>query len=324
MKDYQLSFYQIISKNRTAVMGFSMLSIMLFHQYFISVFPFNIFHNYGFWGVDIFLFLSGMGLVNSLEKNSIMTFYKRRLMRLVPACLICGTVKYFLFLLFATYLAVLKDGLNLGIWSIASLDLWFIHTILIFYLISPVLYHLLHKWPIVTMVVVLMAFIVNGVTIRPMVGFDWLSPVGILAWSVERLPVFAFGMLICIQHVNIDRRMSYSIVFLVIAACLTVLAKNGMDYPFLMVLQIFSLILGVPALIMICCHLFMKLPDAMLRPIIFLGTYSLELYLVHEFIFWSIIINFAEYNSLLLLVTALLLSVLSAYMCKSIVIKTFC
>lgn len=324
MKDNQLSFYHIISKYRTAVMGGSMLSIMLFHQFFISAFPFNFFHNYGFWGVDIFLFLSGMGLVNSLEKNTLMTFYKRRLMRLVPGCLICGTVKYLIYLLFASYLAVLKDGLNLGIWSLASLDLWFIHTILIFYLISPVLYHLLNKWPIVTMVVILMAFVVNGVTIRPMVGFDWLSPVGILAWSVERLPVFAFGMLICIKHVDVDERMLYSFIFLIIAACLIVLAKNGMDYPFLMVFRIFSLILGVPALIMICCRFFMKLPDAVLRPIIFLGTYSLELYLVHEFIFWSIKINFVEYNPLLLLLTFFLLSVLSAYLCKSIVRKLLC
>ena len=51
-------------------MGLSMLSIMLFHQYLSSVFPFNFFHNFGYWGVDVFLFLSGAGLVYSLNKNT--------------------------------------------------------------------------------------------------------------------------------------------------------------------------------------------------------------------------------------------------------------
>ena len=90
----QQSFLELVSVNRSAIMGLSMVFIMLFHQYFTSVFPFNLFHNYGHWGVDVFLFLSGMGLVNSLEKNSIKDYYKRRFMRLVPSCIFCGSLKY--------------------------------------------------------------------------------------------------------------------------------------------------------------------------------------------------------------------------------------
>ena len=61
-----------------------MLSIMLFHQYFTSAAPFNLFHHFGYWGVEVFLFLSGMGMVHSIEKNSLKVYYKRRLLRLLP------------------------------------------------------------------------------------------------------------------------------------------------------------------------------------------------------------------------------------------------
>ena len=124
-----------ISKFRSLIMGLAMLSIMLFHQCFTNSFPFNLFHNFGYWGVDIFLFLSGMGLTKSLDNNSLKTFYLRRFNRIIPSCLLCGSIKYCIFLLLGSSVAILKDGLNIGIWSIMSLDLWFIPTIIILYTI---------------------------------------------------------------------------------------------------------------------------------------------------------------------------------------------
>jgi len=64
-------------------MGIAMIAIMLFHQYFTSVFPFNAFHNFGYWGVDVFLFLSGMGLVKSLNNNPLKIFYAHRFYRII-------------------------------------------------------------------------------------------------------------------------------------------------------------------------------------------------------------------------------------------------
>ena len=64
-----------LSKYRSVLMGIAMLSIMLSHQRFVHVFPFNVFESYGHWGVDVFLFLSGMGMVRSLMTYSTKFFY---------------------------------------------------------------------------------------------------------------------------------------------------------------------------------------------------------------------------------------------------------
>lgn len=41
-------------------MGFAMISIMLFHQPFFYRNPFvDFFHLFGYWGVEVFLFVSG-------------------------------------------------------------------------------------------------------------------------------------------------------------------------------------------------------------------------------------------------------------------------
>lgn len=88
---------EIISKNRTAIMGFAMMSIMLFHQPFFYGNPFvDFFHLYGFWGVEVFLFVSGFGIVHSLKKNSLAIYYTNRLKRLLPSCLLVGIGKYVL------------------------------------------------------------------------------------------------------------------------------------------------------------------------------------------------------------------------------------
>lgn len=95
-----MTIEQSISPNRYFLMGNAMVAIMLFHQHWLknSVF-FDIFHQYGHWGVDIFLLVSGYGIANSLSKNNIQTFYKNRFKRILPTCLLVGiisTILYFI------------------------------------------------------------------------------------------------------------------------------------------------------------------------------------------------------------------------------------
>ena len=313
------TFLTTTSKYRTTIMGLAMLSIMLYHQYFTSSFPFNIFHNFGYWGVDIFLFLSGMGLVKSLNNYSLKKYYFRRLVRIIPSCLLCGSTKYIIFLLLGSYVAILKDGLNIGIWSIASLDLWFIPTIIILYAISPLLYLSLNKWTCFTISFVILVFIINGVFISPKVGFDWLSPIGIFAWTIERMPVFGAGMFIAMKGNWIDRKTHYSLLFLIVAIGLVFLEKTKISFIGIKICIYFTLMIGMPALILLCTTIIKKLPIKLFLSLSFLGIHSLELYLVHEFIFWSLKVNFDETNPYLMLLLWFILSCFSAYICKSIV-----
>lgn len=71
-----MEFNRLISKYRTRIMGCAMIAIMLFHQPFFYSNPLvDFFHLYGFWGVEVFLFVSGFGVVYSLRKNSLKQYY---------------------------------------------------------------------------------------------------------------------------------------------------------------------------------------------------------------------------------------------------------
>lgn len=316
------SFTLTTSKYRTAIMGLSMLSIMLFHQYFTSTIPFNFFHNFGYWGVDVFLFLSGMGLVNSLNYNSLKTYYSRRFNRIIPSCFLCGSVKYILFILLGNTVAILKEGLNIGIWSIMSLDLWFIPTIIILYAISPFLYMSLKKRTYLTFLFVIFVFFLNGFFIKPKIGYEWLSPLGILSWTTERLPVFLLGMFWGIRKDWRDeKKQYYSYLFLIMAIGLILLEKIDISFQGMQACQYFTLMLGMPSLITLSTSFLKKLPNRLIQTFNFFGTYSLELYLVHEFVFWILIILFNDVNPFLLLSVGFIFSCISAYICKTLVQK---
>ena len=71
-------FLKDISVHRSAIMGISIIAIILFHQDFVSTFPLNMFNYFGYWGVDVFLLLSGMGLVNTIESLKYLLLFARR------------------------------------------------------------------------------------------------------------------------------------------------------------------------------------------------------------------------------------------------------
>ena len=255
MQFYNTSFHHSISECRASIMGVAILSIMLFHQYFTSIFPFNLFHNFGYWGVDVFLLLSGMGIVNSLEKHDVCTFYKRRFMRINPICALCGTIKYSIFLLLGDSVTPIKDGLHIGPWSIVSLDLWFIHAIIILYAISPILYLLLKKRPIITFACILLISLCNSLTLLSQIGYEWFSLYGITAWTLERLPVFTLGMWLSIEKKFNKRKILISISFLLTAFIIKIISKIDETSCFVFNCVCLILAFGTPALIQVTISL---------------------------------------------------------------------
>ena len=313
---FRKDFIKVTSENRTAIMGLSMLSIMLFHQYFTSAIPFNAFHNFGYWGVDVFLFLSGMGLVRSLENNTLPVYYVRRFKRIIPCCILCGTTKYIVFLILGPSVAILEDGLKIGWWSLASLDLWFIPTIIIFYSIFPILYNLVSKWPVITFAAILVSMLINGYTLRPIIGYDWNSPSGVFSYTIERMPVFVAGMFVYMRKDWINDKIPYSFLFFIAATGIILLNKSGFSLHNYRTYSFIALTFGMPALIIINIYFLKITPNIVKKCVIFFGEYSLELYLVHEFIFWSLLINFVNVSPWQLLLTGILLSCVAAYLCK--------
>lgn len=140
----------LVSTYRNNIMGFAALWIWFFHEWnpvfkavpglsfaesFLKVVP---------AGVDIFFFLSGMGLIYAIEKHSTLEFYKRRLSRVFLPFFLTGLTRM-----------ILED------WSVGSLIrnitgysfytewiyslLWFVPAIMTLYLIFPLFYHFFKK-----------------------------------------------------------------------------------------------------------------------------------------------------------------------------------
>lgn len=145
----KLSF---ISKYRTHLMGFAMMWIMWFHSPFYGKSEIMHFvHNIGFYGVDMFLLVSGLGLYFSMRKSkSIGEFYKKRALRILPAYLVVSICWYAFFkteLSFGDKLLSIL-GINYFRGTISSrpeyFD-WFLPTLIVFYLLTPLYDKLFQK-----------------------------------------------------------------------------------------------------------------------------------------------------------------------------------
>lgn len=122
-----MEFNRLISKYRTRIMGCAMIAIMLFHQPFFYSNPLvDFFHLYGFWGVEVFLFVSGFGVVYSLRKNSLKQYYINRFKRLFPACIIVGICK-----LIFSFLGFKEFIVSNTFLLVTNIYLWYIYAIIV-------------------------------------------------------------------------------------------------------------------------------------------------------------------------------------------------
>ena len=141
----------ILSRERDILMGIGILWIVFFHMG-IRI-PENLqillfVKKMGNIGVDMFLFLSGIGLYYSYSKlsdinNSWKEFYKRRFWRIVPATMIC-LIPWFTYLNFlkpVSFARYLMDISSLSFWWDGNNRGWYIAMIIITYLLYPFLYH---------------------------------------------------------------------------------------------------------------------------------------------------------------------------------------
>lgn len=134
------SFNSLISKYRIPIMGLSMISIMLYHQNWITEgFFFEWIRMLGYIGVEVFLFISGFGIAHSLMKNTLWQYYKNRVIRLMPACILFGLCKIVL-----SNIPTMPPVQNLFL-DLFSLSQWYIYAIVVFYLFAPVVYKMINK-----------------------------------------------------------------------------------------------------------------------------------------------------------------------------------
>ena len=137
--------YGVLSRYRPELMGIAMLWVMLFHASDLDfgVEALNFIRSAGFGGVDIFLFLSAMGLAMSLERRptEYASFMGRRARRILPAYFLV-MVPYTALLCMAEggppWSAILWNSLLLNYWvRCAGSFNWYVSGAMLFYAVTP-------------------------------------------------------------------------------------------------------------------------------------------------------------------------------------------
>ena len=136
---------KLLSKYRTPLMGFAILLVMFSHTTFDDreiLFPLRLLHRHAFGGVDIFFFLSGLGIYFAFQKENVTTFLKRRFVRILPyylPVLILFTVFFLYRYDYITFGGIFTRIFMIDSWFDKTTNGvgWYIPTALFYYLLTP-------------------------------------------------------------------------------------------------------------------------------------------------------------------------------------------
>lgn len=296
-----MDFVSLLSKKRPFLMGISIIMVMFFHNLWVRdvewLKPIN---DYGFFGVDVFLFVSGFGIFYSLKKNSLKTYFRNRIVRIIPLCLICGFVKFIISHF------VLHDDSSWGWQSLIGFDQWYIKGIIVLYLLSPCFYKLLEKYGYYLLI---LSYIVAIISLQVITNLT-------LCLFLPRIPVFLLGMMIASNKIKFSNKLLIvSFLFFVIAVfhrlsiiCGWMTLGSEMHTVLFLSIGIFFFLW----LLLCLYHLFKWLN---LMPFMnFSGRHSLELYLLHTYVYWNIIpAYYSQLPPALTFATAIMVSYVFAY-----------
>ncbi len=291
-RNYDLSS---ISRFRPFLIGIATLLVALYHSYmpfigtdgnglhhFLYLIEFDLYtiEKIGQIGVDIFLFLSAIGLYYSLQKNNdISSFYMRRLKRILPEFLFIASV-YEIYkgrdihqmIRNISGISFVKDG---------NLSYWFFYLILFLYGIYPFIYRIQMRFHRNVSLVLIVVFVVLNYCVS--LGFPvFFSHVEI---AMRRIPVFLLGSYFA-EDVKKGKTVNEIPVILLSSLCLY------LSYRFLLSDEcsssiFFRYVLGVNgvSLVFILSWIMNRIGDRIhiiKKAIEYVGLYSLEFYLIYE------------------------------------------
>lgn len=286
----QKSNNNLLSKYRGALMGISILLIILFHftedcqTYEVSYTGWiRWFRTYiGSSSVDTFLFLSGLGLYYAMKKNpDVGLFYRRRLCRLMIPYVIVALPSWIILDVFIEkrgLLEVFRDFTFLTFFGEGDKWYWYIGLMLLCYLIYPYIFQIVDSARDAIDGEMRLIGLASALTVSALVielyEKDVFSDTNI---ALLRLPIFLAG---CFYgRSSYEERTSYwkwGILFILSAGLLILLPTKSPIYS-----RYVSGIFNVS----ICAGAAWIFDRTRIRPFLkvleWFGAHSLELYLVH-------------------------------------------
>lgn len=257
------SILNLILTNRPFLMGIAMIIIIVYHLFCWVHNPIGQF-NIGYVGVDIFLFLSGLGLSYSYENNSITQFYKNRIKRIYPIYLISVVATYLIYNLDWTLFDLLANISAIGLYTkggVCRYD-WYLESLFTLYILFPLFYYYGK---------IRMGGMVFLIIVVSFIFFKYDIP-----WWYEcfgaRLPIFLYGVIFkeCVK--------SYKIVSII--GILLYFPCRKMVSPFLASS-------GLTIIIIYLSLILMNLSPAIIKDkLSYIGKHTLELYVANLFVYW--------------------------------------
>lgn len=316
---------QLILIYRTQIMCFAAIWIMLSHCLGAGFHQFRILEylkpliRYGVGGVDIFLFISGLGIALSLQKpQTASLFFKKRILKIFPIFFIIVTV----------YSLLMNDQLldwfyqvsTLSMWlPLFSVDVisvfWYVGAAFTFYAISWVCYRYFVKYPLLVTI---------GLSSIGLIIFYTLQ-LDTLKIFLMRFPIYFAGMYashFCNRNFNPIYLIALSVVaYGVLGICSSLLGGEIISRYGINFLMLALIAPGLSILIASICNFLNCYSVA--RPIIntagYIGIMSLEIYLVH----WGLICIMKKYSLEYSLLTFFAISFLVAYIVHLIISKAY-
>ncbi len=316
--------YRLFSKNKVFLMGCAMLLVAVFHSPFI--FSNNILmyiKNKLYIGVDIFLFVSGIGIYYSYTKNNNKKqFYKKRILKIIPVALFVSILFGFIFygikyyteedfwasITFTNFL--LKIG-KFPIWY------WYIPSILILYLVSPFIIDYYNKYDNKKTIYISIFIIVLFLLL-----FSLIPSLMNLQIFISRIPIYLIGLKFGELSYQNKYMPKSHIIFYLENALLSIGALYFFDkHPIVLTGILGNVLLIFPTIMFsIIISLILNKIKKYKFPIInFIGTITLEIYLLHERVI--VLLNYIiisklniKINYLLFSLIAFLITVLLAYL----------
>lgn len=271
-------------------MGFAIIIVMLFHVSLSQSSAFYGLRRMGNLGVDIFFFLSGIGLWFSWSKQqNFKRFYTNRALRIYPAWLMIAGyfyISHFNGNTLDSYIDLAGDIIiNWDFWKRDELTFWYVPATMMMYVFAPLYMELVRRHPIMRWLIVL--------PLMWCIIVQYVIPVHRAVGHIEifwsRIPIFLLGINFAEavrekRHIDKQAWWLVAILFAIsLWACIWMEQYRHGKFP-LYTERMLYIALAITT-ILIMCEVFSRLPLWFNKAIAWVGGISLEIYLIHvEFI----------------------------------------
>lgn len=294
--------FESLSRYRNVFFGFAALWIVLFHcnELSFGFIPFQpiaaaltSFKEFGNTGVDIFLLLSGFGLYYSMEKNGdILSFYKKRALRVLPAALAVSIIFNALIPHPGGIAEYLSKAFLISFFIDGDTTFWYISMILLLYLLFPVIFRVIKKLRSRGFFLLLLISLLLNAAL--LVFFPkYYDGVEI---GFARIPVFLFGVWVAQLAKSGFKLSVIKTILICLALLITCIALMSVFYDYFSVhiwfVRIFYGWIAV-AVVFLSSVLFNRFSLKRLKSFFVLfGVYSMEIYLIFQRVTYFSIGNF--------------------------------